>query len=106
MGMSLAAMDLFDEGIIETAVTMDMIADGIFSGMPVFWALGVVLLGIGLVMEKGFLPIWIGGLMLVTGVVGIPGVLILGDAGFIIWMLTLVAAVASGVVLFMRRAQE
>ncbi len=57
-------------------------------------------------MEKGFLPIWIGGHMLVTGLVGIPGVLILGDAGFIIWMLTLVAAVASGVVLFMRRAQE
>ena len=106
MGMSLAAMDLFDEGIIETAITIDMTADGIFSGMPVFWALGVALLGIGLVMEKGFLPIWIGGLMLVTGLVGIPGVLILGDAGFIIWMLTLVAAVASGVVLFMRRAQE
>ena len=106
MGMSLGAMDLFDEGIIETAVTLDMTADGIFSGMPVFWALGVALLGIGLVMEKGFLPIWIGGLMLVTGLVGIPGVLILGDAGFIIWMLTLLAAVASGVVLFMRRAQE
>ena len=99
-------MDLFDKGFIETAVTMDMITDGVFSGMPVFWALGVALLGIGLVMEKGFLPIWIGGLMLVTGLVGIPGVLILGDAGFIIWMLTLVAAVASGVVLFMRRAQE
>ena len=106
MGMSLGAMDLFDEGIIETAVTLDMTADAIFGGMPVFWALGVALLGIGLVMEKGFLPVWISGLMLVTGLAGIPGVLALGEAGFFIWMLTLVAAVASGVVLFMRRAQE
>ena len=44
--------------------------------------------------------------MLVSGLVGIPGVLALGEAGFFIWIITLVAAVASGVVLFMRRAQE
>ena len=85
---------------------MSMIADAVFSGMPVSWALGIALLGLGLVMEKGFLPIWIGGLMLVSGLAGIPGVLALGEAGFIIWIITLVAAVASGVVLFMRRAQE
>ena len=83
-----------------------MIADSVFSGMPVFWALGIALLGLGLRIEKGFLPIWIGGLMLVIGLVGIPAILILGDAAFILWIITLVLAVASGVVLFMRRAQE
>ena len=68
--------------------------------------LGIALLGLGLVMEKGFLPIWIGGLMLVSGLAGIPGVLALGEAGFLIWLVTLIAAVASGVVLLMRRGQE
>ena len=92
--------------IRDRAVTMDMITDGVFSGMPVFWALGLALLGIGLVMEKGFLPIWISWLFLVIGLVGIPGVLILGEAGFIIFMISLVGTVASGVVLFMRSAQE
>jgi hypothetical protein len=106
LGLGTASMDLFDKGFIETAVTMDMITDGVFSGMPVFWALGLALLGIGLVMEKGFLPIWISWLFLVIGLVGIPGVLILGEAGFIIFMISLVGTVASGVVLFMRRAQE
>ena len=107
MGLCVSAMEMFGDGVnIETAITLDIIAESIFSGMPVFWALGIALLGLGLVMEKGFLPIWIGGLMLVSGLVGIPGVLALGEAGFIIWLITLVAAVASGVVLFMRRAQE
>ena len=107
MGLSVSAMEMFGDGVnIETAITLDIIAESIFSGMPVFWALGIALLGLGLVMEKGFLPTWIGGLMLVSGLVGIPGVLALGEAGFIIWLITLVAAVASGVVLFMRRAQE
>ena len=107
MGMSISAMEMFGKGVnVETAITIDMIADSVFNGMPVFWALGIALLGLGIVMEKGFLPSWIGGLMLVSGLAGIPGVLILGDAGFIIWIITIVAAVASGVVLFMRRAQE
>ena len=107
MGMSISAMEMFGKGVnVETAITIDMIADSVFNGMPVFWALGIALLGLGIVMEKGFLPSWIGGLMLVSGLAGIPGVLILGEAGFIIWIITIVAAVASGVVLFMRRAQE
>ena len=107
MGLSVSAMEMFGDGVnIETAITLDIIAESIFSGMPVFWALGIALLGLGLIIEKGFLPIWIGGLMLVSGLAGIPGVLALGEAGFIIWIITLVAAIASGVVLFMRRAQE
>ena len=107
MGLSMSAMEMFGDGVnIETAITMDMLAEAVFSGMPVFWALGIALLGLGLIIEKGFLPIWIGGLMLVSGLAGIPGVLALGEAGFIIWIITLVAAISSGVVLFMRRAQE
>ena len=102
----MTAMEWFGEGHIETAITVDMVAEAIFMGMPVFWALGIALLGLGLVMEKGFLPIWIGGLMLVSGLAGIPGVLALGEAGFLIWLVTLIAAVASGVVLLMRRGQE
>ena len=106
MGLSMTAMEWFGEGHIETAITVDMVAEAIFMGMPVFWVLGIALLGLGLVMEKGFLPIWIGGLMLVSGLAGIPGVLALGEAGFLIWLVTLIAAVASGVVLLMRRGQE
>ena len=107
MGLSMSAMEMFGDGVnIETAITMDMLAEAVFSGMPVFWALGIALLGLGLIIEKGFLPIWIGGLMLVSGLAGIPGVLALGEAGFLIWLVTLIAAVASGVVLLMRRGQE
>ena len=107
MGMSISGMEMFNEGgNLEMAITISMVADSVFAGMPLFWCLGIALLGLGLVMEKGFLPIWIGGLMLVVGLVGIPGILILGDLGFILWLITLVLAVASGVVLFMRRAQE
>ena len=97
MGLSVSAMEMFGDGVnIETAITLDIIAESIFSGMPVFWALGIALLGLGLVMEKGFLPTWIGGLMLVSGLAGIPGVLALGEAGFIIWIITIVASVSSG----------
>ena len=107
MGMFISSMEMFNEGVnVEMAITISMVADTVFAGMPLFWCLGIALLGLGLVMEKGFLPIWIGGLMLVIGLVGIPGILILGDLGFILWLITLVLAVASGVVLFMRRAHE
>ena len=107
MGMSISGMEMFNEGgNVEMAITISMVADSVFAGMPLFWCLGIALLGLGLVIEKGFLPIWIGGLMLVVGLVGIPAILILGDAAFILWLITLVLAVASGVVLFMRRAQE
>tara|TARA_A100001037_G_scaffold4277_1_gene4146 strand:- start:1852 stop:2448 length:597 start_codon:yes stop_codon:yes gene_type:complete len=106
-GMWFSSIEMFNEGInVNMAITISMVGDSVFAGMPLFWCLGIALLGLGLVIEKGFLPIWIGGLMLVAGLVGIPGIWILGEQGFILLLITLVPAVASGVVLFMRRAQE
>ena len=95
MGLSLTAGDIFADGSIDTAVSLELISDAVFSGLPLFWGLGYALLGLGMILEKGPLPKVLAWLLFLGGLVMIPGAFI-GGAGFLIFLILMVVMVVSG----------
>lgn len=109
MGLSLTAMNIFADGRVDTAVSLELIGDAVFSGIPLFWGLGYTLLGLGLIMEKGPLPtvlawlLFLGGLVMVLGTfMGTAGLTFMEAAGFIVFALSALVVVISGVFLLRR----
>ncbi len=102
LGLSLSAGEIFAEGYTDTAVSVELIAESTFMGFPLFLAMGYILLGLGLLLEKGPLPIALAGLLLLTGVVMLPGALLSPGLGFLVFAISMLLVVASGVFLLRR----
>ena len=77
-------------------------AESTFMGFPIFLGLGYILLGLGLLLEKGTLPIALAGLLLLAGVVMLPGILLDPGFGFLVFAISMLVVVASGVFLLRR----
>jgi hypothetical protein len=99
MGLSLSAYQFFADGHKDTAVSLELISDSAFMGMPVFWGLGLALLGLGMLLEKGPLPTVLSGLLCLIGLVMFPAALILDDIGFLVFAISIVLVASSGGVL-------
>ena len=95
MGLSLTANEIFADGSIDTAVSLEVISEAVFSGIPLFWGLGYALLGLGMILEKGPLPKVLAWLLFLGGLVMIPGAFI-GAAGFLIFAILILVTVVSG----------
>jgi len=99
MGLSLSAYQLFADGHKDAAVSLELISDSAFMGMPVFWGLGLALLGLGMLLEKRPLPTILSGLLCLIGIVMFPAALILDDIGFAVFAISIVLVASSGGVL-------
>ena len=99
MGLSLSAYQLFADGYKDAAVSLELISDSAFMGMPVFWGLGLALLGLGMLLEKGPLPTVLSGLLCLIGLVMFPAALIFDDIGFAVFAISIVLVASSGGVL-------
>ena len=104
MGLSLSAYQFFADGDKDVAVSLELISDSAFMGMPVFWGLGLALLGLGMVLEKKPLPTILSGLLCLIGIVMFPAALILDDIGFLVFAISILLVVVSGV--FILRQQD
>ena len=104
VGLSLEAYGTFAAGFTDDAVSLELLSGAVWSGMPLFWGLGFVLLGLGIVMEKTSLPVVLGALMaLVGGLLFIGLLLSLNDGlGFVVFLLSILITFISGVVLLRR----
>ena len=102
LGLSLSAGEIFAEGYTDTAVSVELIAESTFMGFPLFLAMGYILLGLGLLLEKGPLPIALAGLLLLAGVVMLPDALLSPGLGFLVFAISMLLVVASGVFLLRR----
>lgn len=98
MGLSLMANETFTDGYKDVAVSMEVIGDAVFSGIPLFWGLGYVLLGLGMLLGKGPLPVVLAWILFLGGLIMLPGPFI-GFAGFLIFAILTLVVVISGVFL-------
>ena len=101
MGLNLTANDIFADGSIDTAVSLVVISDAVWSGIPLFWGLGYALLGLGMILEKGPLPKVLAWILFLGGLAMMPGAFI-GFAGFLLFVILILVVVASGVFLLRR----
>ena len=99
MGLSFSANQIFADGYKDVAVSLELISDSAFMGMPVFWGLGLALLGLGMLLEKRPLPTVLSGLLCLIGIVMFPAALILDDIGFGVFAISIVLVASSGGVL-------
>ena len=99
MGLSFSANQIFADGYKDVAVSLELISDSAFMGMPVFWGLGLALLGLGMLLEKRPLPTVLSGLLCLIGIVMFPAALILDDIGFAVFAISIVLVASSGGVL-------
>jgi hypothetical protein len=104
MGLTLSATQIFADGYTDVAVSLELISDSAFMGMPVFWGLGLILLGLGMLLEKRPLPTVLSGLLCLIGLVMFPAALILDDVGFLVFAISILLVVVSGV--FLLRQQD
>ena len=83
---------------------LELLSGAVWTGMPLFWGLGFVLLGLGIVMEKTSLPVVLGALMALGGGLLFIGLLLsLNDGlGFVVFLLSILITFISGVVLLRR----
>ncbi len=102
LGLSLSAGEIFAEGYTDTAVSVELMAESTFMGFPLFLGLGYILLGLGLLREKDTLPVALTGLLLLAGVVMLPGTLLDPGIGFLVFAISMLVVVASGVFLLRR----
>ncbi len=101
MGLSLTANEVFADGSIDTAVSLELVSEAVFLGVPLFWGLGYVVLGLGMILEKGPLPTVLVWLLFLGGLGMVPGAFI-GFAGFLIFLVLVLVVVTSGVFLLRR----
>ncbi len=113
MGLSLAANEFFAGEVplygsidtanasIDIAVSLELISEAVFLGVPMFWGIGYTLLGLGMILEKGPLPTVLAWLLFLGGLGMIPGAFI-GSAGFLIFTVLVLVVVVSGVFLLRR----
>ena len=104
MGLTLSATEIFADGYKDVAVSLELISNSAFSGMPLFWGLGLALLGLGMLLEKRPLPTVLSGLLFLIGLAMFPATLILGGAGFLVFAVSILLVVVSGV--FLLRQQD
>jgi hypothetical protein len=76
-------------------VSLEVISDAVFSGLPLFWGLGYALLGLGILLGKGRFPKVLAWLLFLGGLMMIPGAFI-GSAGFLIFVILILVTVVSG----------
>ena len=78
---------------------ISLVGNSAFGAFPVFWGLGLVLLGLGITREDGPLPSIMGWIMTVTGVgMFSMAFLPLGDGiGFLFWIGASLVISATGV---------
>jgi hypothetical protein len=88
-GTDISAQEILSEGSPEVAGAASLAGNGVFGAFPLFWGLGILLLGLGITREDGPLPAIFGWIMAVVGAAMMtvtfvdPG----GDAiGFVIWL--------------------
>ena len=103
MGLSFSANQIFADGYKDVAVSLELISDSAFMGMPVFWGLGLALLGLGMLLEKRPLPTVLSGLLCLIGIVMFPAALILDDIGFLVFAISIVLVASSGGVLLRQK---
>ena len=46
----------FKESYPDNAAALELISNGLFGAMPMFWGLGIVLLGLAITKENGHVP--------------------------------------------------
>jgi hypothetical protein len=105
-GLSLEATNLLKEGYSENAVSMEIISTGVFGAVPMFWGLGVALLGLAITRENGHVPATMGWILALCGIGMLSGTFIdfnSNPLGMVIWLGMSIAVVATGVV-SLRRA--
>ncbi len=100
-GLSLEATNLLKEGYSENAVSMEIISTGVFGAVPMFWGLGVALLGLAITRENGHIPATMGWILALVGIGMLSGTFIdfnSNPLGMVIWIGMSIAVVATGVV--------
>ena len=100
-GLSLEATSLLKKGLPDSAVALELVSNGMFGAVPLFWGLGVLLIGLAITKENGPIPAAMGWILAVVGVAMFSGTFIeFGNSpvGFAIWIGMTVTIVATGVV--------
>ena len=100
-GLSLEATNLLKEGQRDNAVALELVSNGLFGAMPLFWGLGVSLMGLAITRENGPIPAVMGWILAVVGIAMFSGTFIdfaNNPLGMVIWLGMTVTIVATGVV--------
>lgn len=100
-GLSLEATNLLKEGYPDNAAALELISNGVFGAMPMFWGLGVVLVGLAITRENGHVPATMGWILAVAGVAMFCGTFIdfnSNPLGMVIRLGMVITMVATGVV--------
>ena len=100
-GLSLEATNLLKEGYPDNAAALELISNGVFGAMPMFWGLGVVLLGLAITRGNVHVSATMGWILAVVGVGMFSGTFIdfsNNPVGIVIWLGMVITMVATGVV--------
>ncbi len=101
-GLYIGANDIFGDGYKDVAVSLEIMGDAAFGAFPLFWGLGYALLGLGMILEKGPLPIALAWLIFLVGLAMLSTGAFIGAAGFFLFVIMVLLMVISGVFLLRR----
>ncbi len=103
LGLSLGANDLFAEGNKAAAVTLELASESAWYGFPQLLGVGYTLLGLGLVLERNPLPRVLAGLFVLAGVATFILAPINDGLGFLLFLISILLVITSGIFLLRQR---
>jgi len=100
-GLSIEATGLLKDGYPDNATALELVSNGVFGAMPLFWGLGVFLIGFAITRENGPIPATLGWILTLAGIGMFTGTFMdfnNSPVGLVIWLGMSITLVATGVV--------